>query len=124
MSNLYSDINTFTPTKKSMLFDIESIYQSLMTLLDINLGELYFDKIDFGTSLENSLFELATSGTVSQILNDVINLIENNESRVSMDLGNTTIDVDMVNHRIAMKLVFNIVGLSNERFVLVKNFQE
>lgn len=122
MSNtsLFSDLNTFTPTSKALLFDLEAVYQSIMTILDTRVGELWFDKLEFGSVIEETLFELGDAATIQQLLDDTIDSIEDNEPRVKIDIGNTTIDFDKDKNSVLIKLVFTINGFGAEKFQLVK----
>lgn len=117
MAFIYSDLNSFNPTLKPLLVDVESIYQSLYNILNTKKGERLFEP-EFGISLEDYLFDLADDVTALAILQEVVTAVTKYEGRVEVDLSNTTLTPVYEKNRYELQLVFRIVGVEGQSFQL------
>lgn len=115
---IYSDLNSFNPTLKSQLIDVQSVYQSLYNLFNTSVGERVFLS-EFGFTLEDELFEVIDDITSVAVFVAVVNAIQRWESRVVIDTTRTTIVAVPDENRYDMDLYFNIQGLEETVF----NFQ-
>lgn len=114
MKELYSDLNETNPTKKTLLKDVEAIYQSLDTILTTSPNERLFS--DFGADLEADLFELNDSFTEDDIFSKIIEGVEKYEPRVTVDRKHSTVVRDPDANLISIDLQFAIQGIENQSF--------
>lgn len=117
MANIYSDLNSYTPTKKPILKDVESIYQSIYNILGTRKGEILF-RPEFGLNLSDFLFDLMDESSSLELLRDLTETIESADPRVTIDPIGTTITPDYENHKFSIELMFDIEGYDDQTFEL------
>jgi phage baseplate assembly protein W len=115
ISYIYSDLNQYTPTKYSISVDVESIYQSISNILSTPIGTREWEPL-FGSAISTVLFELILDETAFLILTLVVSAIERWEPRVRVIQNESTVIADEDNHKYAIDLRFEIIGLDNEKF--------
>ena len=107
---IYSDLNSFNPTDKSVLVDVESIYQSLFNIFNTRKGERLFEP-EFGLDFEDELFELMDDIGAFALLDKVNREVSRWEKRVKLDFGSSTVTPYPDDKRYDILLVFSIVGM-------------
>lgn len=112
---LYSDLNQHDPQNEPKLYGIESIYQSIYNILSTNKGERIFLP-EFGSDLEDYLFELVTDITAFNILNRVVEAIERWEPRVNLLYNQCSVTPIYEENKYDVILVFEVLGLEDETF--------
>lgn len=112
---IYSDLNSNTPTLKPLYIDIESVYQSIFNILNTRLGERIFLP-DFGSELEDLLFDPIDDRTALTIYRVLISAIERWDSRVKINYGQTTVTPQYEEHTYEIRIVFSILGLEDQKF--------
>ena len=117
---IYSDLNAFTPTDKSLVEDLEAIYQSLSILFATNKGERLFN-LDVGVDLDLQLFELMDDLAVESALNSIINAVSTYEPRVIVDYGKTAINRFPDENRMELQLIFSLEGFEGQQFLFKEN---
>lgn len=103
----YSDLNTYSPQKQPLLFDMDSIYQSIDNMVNTLKGERLF-RPNYGIDLEEYLFDLIDKDTCLLLIKDVAMQVEQNDPRIDVDLPNSEIEVDPDNHLLSVYLTFRI----------------
>lgn len=111
----YTDLNMFTPTDRSLIYDVQSIYQSLTVLLNTRPNDFPF-RPEFGVPLDDSLFEIADVSSALEIYRIIVDAVTRYEPRVELDTSRTTITPDPDNNRFDLELYFQIPDLSEESF--------
>ncbi len=113
---IYSDLHRDAWQATEMLaFDIEDIYMSIWNILTTNKGERLFLP-EFGADLESLLFELMSEETAFVIWTKVTDSITRWDSRISLDIGQCTVEPDYDNNGYELLLVFMVEGLSDQSF--------
>ena len=118
---LYSDLNTYDPTTKPLLEDIESIYQSIDAIINSQPFEILFDPEFPGESLDDSLFELIDDISAVDVYRVVTSMIERNEPRVTIDDSNTSVTPDPDNNRYYLRMVFSVKGFGGQKYEMNGN---
>ena len=118
---LYSDLNTYDPTNKPLLYDIESIYQSIDNIINSQPYEVLFDPEFPIESLEDSLFEIIDDVTAVEIYRVVTSMIERHEPRVTIVYSETSVTADPNNNRFILKLVVQVKGYGAQKFEINGN---
>lgn len=111
----YKDINTYTPTQKPDLGDVEAILQSIRNLIFTRPTERLFN-VEYGINAEDLLFDLMDNGTSLALLTEITDKIERYEPRVTVDNSATSVDTDFDTNSISINLVFSIDGFDGEIF--------
>ena len=114
--SLHSDLNTKSPKTKPLVYDIESIYQSIINILNTPIGSRMFNR-DFGCDLQSINFELLDFVTVELATYTIFNAISNFEPRVRIS-NKSVITPDIANHKLDIYLVFEVLGLSGQNYTL------
>jgi len=104
---LYSDLNPYSPKKSSLIYDMDSIYQSIDNMVNTMKGERLF-RPNYGIDLEEYLFDIVDTDTCLLLLKEVSEQVEYNDPRIQVDLPNSEIDVDPDNHTIDVYLTFSV----------------
>ena len=86
----------------------DAIKKSVVNLVRTRVGERFFNNL-LGSNVDNSLFELQTSGVSSYLEEEITTLLNNFEPRISLNsvYVETPDDTNDLNIRIS----YNIVGL-------------
>ena len=112
---IYSDVNQYTPTKQALAEDISSIYQSLGNILSTPTNTRLFLP-EFGSNLENLLFELMSPETEASIYDSIIIAIQRWEPRVTIDYAQSSVVPVYEEYKYEVRLTFTINGLSDTNF--------
>lgn len=112
---LYSDINQYSPTSVALVTDLNSIYQSIGNILSTPQNTRLF-RPDFGSSIENLLFEPMDEETVASLYDTIILAIQKWEPRVSLDYAKSNITPDYDKHVYYVELTFTVRGLTDNNF--------
>lgn len=111
----YKDVNTYYPTQKPSVNDVEAIGQSLLDLILTRPGERPFNP-DYGINADALLFELMTDGADLQLLNEIIEKVRRYEPRVTLNTAQTNVEADPDNNEFNISLIFEIVGFEGTKF--------
>lgn len=112
---IYSDINQYNPTKNSILYDFESIKQSIHNILDTKPTQRLFNP-EFGAQISDLLFEVMDEITEIRIKSFIIDAINRWEPRVTMDFANSTVTAIYEENKYDVTLSFKIKGIEDETF--------
>ena len=110
---IYSDVEQVNTKLKSKAEDLATVYQSIANILNTTKTERFFNP-EFGSELEDILFEPMDSITETKIFRLVVQAIERWEPRVSIDYGNSSVVGDPDDHQYDVSLVFKVKGIDNE----------
>lgn len=113
---IYSDIEQTNTKVQTINEDIASIYQSITNILNTTVTERFFNP-EFGSLLEDLLFEPIDIVTEAKIYRFVIDAIERWEPRVKLDHGKSNVIGDEDNYKYDIELVFSIVGLDLDNLI-------
>jgi len=106
---LYSDLNQYNPIYKSKLVDIPAVYQSIHNILVTRKGERLFNP-EFGTDLEETLFELMDNITAEKLFVRLTESIERWEPRVIIQYSESSVIPDYDTNTYYLNLVFTVKG--------------
>lgn len=112
---IYSDINSFTPTQEPLLYNIDSVYQSLINLFSTRPGQRLFLP-EYGFAIEDELFELMDAATSLEIWRRVIEVVERWENRVKLDASRTEVKPNIEKHLYDLTLAFKVIGVEERSF--------
>ncbi len=115
MAFVYSDVNSFAPTVKPLVEDVQSVYQSLFNILNTRKGEKPFFP-NFGIDLDEELFEVIDDVSAVEVLRQVIDGIETNDPRVIIDISNTKVEPYPDDNKYELYLVFSLQGIEEQTF--------
>jgi phage baseplate assembly protein W len=110
---IYSDVEQVNTKLKSKAEDLATVYQSIANILNTTKTERFFNP-EFGSELEDILFEPMDSITETKIFRLVVQAIERWEPRVSIDYGKSSVVGDPDDHQYDVSLVFKVKGIDNE----------
>ena len=120
-TSLYKDINQFTPTSRPYVTDAQAVYQGVINILRIFRNEIPFSNL--GADLEEELFSLYDQGEANTLLLRITSIVEENDSRVSVDTSLSEIKLVPDENRMELILVFGIDGIEGEQFQIVESIQ-
>lgn len=112
---IYSDINQTSPTQTNFVNDLDSIYQSIQNILATRKGTRLFLP-EFGSELEDLLFEPMDETTVMRIYNYIVLAIQKWEPRVSLHYGRSYVKPNYDNYTYDITLTFRVHGLDENTF--------
>jgi phage baseplate assembly protein W len=92
-----------------ILTNEDAIKKSVVNLVRTKIGERFFNSL-LGSSVEDYLFELADSGIVDPLENEIKILIGNFEPRVNV--RRVIVDVFPEDNELDVTITYDIVGLS------------
>lgn len=113
--SIYSDIAQITAKTKTINEDVDTVYQSISNILNTPITERFFNP-EFGSELEDILFEPMDKITEAKIYRLIIDAIDRWEPRVTVDYGRSIVVSDVDNHKYDVTLVFSIEGLGTDNF--------
>lgn len=113
----YSDVNQVKPKFRPLALDSEAVSQSIVNILNTELGERLFLP-EFGSKIKQIIFELGDEATDFIIFNRVTEAIERWDSRVILDINNSSIEKEVDNNSYNVKLVYRIKGLEHDKYEL------
>jgi phage baseplate assembly protein W len=108
---LYSDLNYIKPSIGDRVYDIDSVFQSIFSIIGTKKGERVF-RPTFGMNLTSYLFEPCDEITARSILYDISNTMEQ-EPRVSFNTSKSSVIPVPTEKLFIITIVFNILGFSN-----------
>ena len=108
---LYSDLNYIKPSIGDRVYDIDSVFQSILSIIGTKKGERVF-RPTFGMNLTSYLFEPCDEITARSILYDISNTMEQ-EPRVSFNTSKSSVIPVPTEKLFIITIVFNILGFSN-----------
>ncbi len=112
---VYQDLNSFFPTIRPWLYDVEVIYQSLFNIFNTRPGEMLFMP-EFGMGIEDDIFDLIDDATAFALFSRVVSTVQRWEKRVSLDLATSSITAYPDENKYDMVLYFNVNGLNEQQF--------
>lgn len=108
---LYSDLNYIKPSIGDRVYDIDSVFQSIFSIIGTKKGERVF-RPNFGLSLNNYIFEPCDELTARSILYDITNVMTQ-EPRVKFNVNKSSVIPVPEDKLFVITIVFNILGFSN-----------
>lgn len=108
---LYSDLNYIKPSIGDRVYDIDSVFQSIFSIIGTKKGERVF-RPTFGLSLTSYLFEPCDEITARSILYDISNTITQ-EPRVRFNNSKSSVIPVPEEKLFVITIVFNVLGFSN-----------
>ena len=75
VNGVYSDLNQLNAPNNELVFDMDSVYQSIGNILQTERGERFF-RPDFGADLGRLLFEINDAGTEAMVEKIIVDAIE------------------------------------------------
>lgn len=109
----YSEISPLADSQILLVENIKAIMQSIKLLMSTPIGVRFFNP-EFGTNLDEMLFELMDERSVESFKTNLIESIERWEPRIKLDTTKTEVSPNYDTHVLGVKLVFNIVGSSGK----------
>lgn len=103
------------PKINTSVTGIQSIYQSLDNLLKTNKGDRLFNP-NYGSDLENLLFEPLDELTAFSIYNNIIKLVSQEEPRIVLHYGGSTVVANFNNNSFDVTLKFKLLDDSLEDY--------
>lgn len=111
----YSGLNQYTPTDTPLLNDVSAIFQSIDNILSTSPGERLFNP-EFGSNIEDYLFEPLDEDTAMRIENEVIRAIGRWEPRILL-VNNLTVATPIPGeNRFSLRIVFRLRAIDNQDF--------
>lgn len=107
---IYSDLNYIKPSIGDRLYDIDSVYQSIFSILGTKKGERVF-RPNFGLSLTSYLFEPCDEYTADSILSDISDTIKQ-ETRVKFNYSKSSVIPVPEQKLFIITLYFTVLGFS------------
>lgn len=107
---IYSDLNYIKPSIGDRLYDIDSVYQSIFSILGTKKGERVF-RPNFGLSLTSYLFEPCDEYTADSILSDIADTIKL-ETRVKFNYSKSSVIPVPEQKLFIITLYFTVLGFS------------
>lgn len=108
---IYSDLNYIKPSIGDRLYDIDSVYQSIFSMLGTKKGERVF-RPNFGLSLTSYLFEPCDEYTADSILSDISDTIKQ-ETRVKFNYSKSSVIPVPEQKLFIITLYFTVLGFSD-----------
>lgn len=93
----------------AILKNEDAIKRSVMNLVRTRIGERFFNSL-LGSNVENYLFELANSGLVDPLQEEIRNVISNFEPRVTV--RRVDVEVYPEDNELDITITYDIVGLA------------
>lgn len=93
----------------AILKNEDAIKKSVMNLIRTRIGERFFNSL-LGSNVENYLFELANSGLVDPLQEEIRNVISNFEPRVTV--RRVDVEVYPEDNELDITITYDIVGLA------------
>ena len=122
MVAFYKDINTYSPTSKPDVSDVDAIMQSVKNLILTRPGERLFN-VEYGINSEALLFELMDDSVGLKLLNEISEKIVIYEPRVDLDFGKSQVVGNYDDNRIDISLFFTIQGFDGELFRVTESIR-
>lgn len=111
---LYSDVDKES-MKAGLVYDVSSIKRSIDTILETNIRERLFNP-EFGSRLEELLFEQINEDTAFSILVHLFNTISRWEPRVRLIQSLSRVTPNLDYHTYEVTIAYQIIGLEDQTF--------
>lgn len=108
---LYSDLNYIKPSLGDRVYDIDSIFQSIFTIIGTKKPERVF-RPNFGMAMSSYLFEPCDEYTARSILYDLSNVMQW-EPRIKFNSAKTTVIPVPEQNLFLITMWFTILGFSD-----------
>ena len=108
---LYSDLNYIKPSIGDKVYDVDSVFQSIFSIIGTKKGERVF-RPTLGLSLTSYLFEPCDELTARSILYDVSNVMAQ-EPRVKFNVNKSSVVPIPEEKLFIITIVFNVLGFSH-----------
>lgn len=113
MNTVYSDIDQDNAPRLVLKTNVKSVQQSVWNIFNTVPGQRFFNP-EFGTDLDQILFELADDVTALNIESIMSAAVAKWDPRVEYDSSRSTIVADPDNNRFVCTLVYTIRGFSDQ----------
>lgn len=87
----------------------DAIKKAVVNLVRTKLGERVFNSL-LGSDVENYLFELADSGVVDPLKDEITTLLNNFEPRIVT--RNVDVDIPLDSNELIVTIYFDIIGIA------------
>jgi len=114
--SVYSDINQYNTTEENLLFDIDSIYQSIDNIILTPKNQRLFLP-EFGMNAINFVFDPMDRSTLYRMKTELINAVSIWEPRITLNRQMSTVIGSPNNHGVQLNLVFKINGINEQQYV-------
>ena len=108
---LYSDFNYIKPSIGGMVYDIDSVFQAIFSILGTKKGSRVF-RPNYGATLTNYLFEPCDELTARSILYEIQNTMKL-EPRVQFNSSKSSVVPVPEQQMFIITVVFDILGFDN-----------
>ena len=107
---IYSDLNYVKPSIGDMVYDVDSVFQAIFSILGTKRGERVF-RPTFGANLNNYLFEPCDELTARSILYEISTTMDL-EPRVQFNISKSSVIPVPEEHKFLMTIVFSVLGFN------------
>ena len=107
---LYSDLNYIKPSKGDRLYDIDTVFQSIFSIMGTKKGERVF-RPDFGLNMKSYLFEPCDEFTARSIFYDLRKVMEW-EPRIKLNTSKTTVTPVPDKNLFLITIWFSVLGFT------------
>lgn len=108
---LYSDINFIKPKLGPLVFDVNSVFESIYTILGTKKGERVF-RPNFGMNLSEYLFEPCDDLTAASIFAELDNTISI-DPRVNFNSSTSSVIPIPEERAFLVTITFSVLGFGN-----------
>ena len=112
---IYSDLNSDKPTESPLVYNLDSISQSLTDLISLRRGEILFNP-DKGLNLEDELFELVDDLSALILFNNIVQSIETYIPIVELDYANSRVVANLDENAFEIIILYSVKGLQGKSF--------
>ncbi len=113
VNGVYSDLNQMQAEQNELVFDMDSVFQSIGNILQTERGERFF-RPDFGADLGRILFEPNDTGTESMVEKLIVDAIERWDGRLQVDYARTSVQSIPDENTMRLSLAFTVEGLPRQ----------
>lgn len=110
---LYSDINIMNSKLGNKLYDQDSIFQAIYTLLGTKIGERVF-RPTYGSRLDKYLFEPCDNITAERILIDINETLKQ-DPRVNFLINESSVIPIPEKKAFSITIIFALIGFSDTK---------
>jgi len=115
---LYSDINTNDSYKRPEVIDLDSVIQSISSIIKTRKTEVLYLP-DFGFERDDYLFDIVDDTNAIILFQDIVNNITFWDDRVLLDMNMSKVVTDIDNNAYKAFIYFKIKGFT-ERFSVIE----
>lgn len=110
---IYSDVDSNAPKTNRLLYNLDAVHQSVENILFCKRLEMPFLR-DFGSNLEDLLFEPMDQFTANNIYVQVISSIERWDDRVIINKSRSWVRPNYDNHAYDVQLVYKVKNFEDQ----------